>query len=217
MGSSRGRRSLATVARVSTTATPSRGDLDPSAFLAGDDVVEVAAPAVVALARSLREGAEDDTDFARRAYTWVRDEVAHTADAEDPRVTLTATDVLEHRVGLCYAKSHLLAALLRAEGVPAALCYQLLADGSGGHVLHGLVAVHLDGAWHRQDPRGNKPGLDAQFSLGEERLAWVADPARGEVDHPALYAAPAPSVVRALRRATDALALCAGGLPSTLD
>ena len=122
---------------------------------------------------------------------------------------------LHHRVGLCYAKSHLLAALLRAEGIPTGLCYQRLVDGDG-HVLHGLVAVYLDGAWHRQDARGNKEGVDAQFCLGTAKLAWPVDPAQGEVDYPQLFASPVAAVVDALRDATDVLALCDGGLPTEL-
>ncbi|MFS3128684.1 transglutaminase-like domain-containing protein [Nocardioides sp. Bht2] len=202
---------------MTNASSPALIDIDPAACLAGDDVIEVDAPEVVALARDLRSGAADDVEFARAAYEWVRDEVAHSFDVQDPRVTVSATEVLEHRVGLCYAKSHLLAALLRAEGVPTALCYQLLRDDEkGGHVLHGLVAVHLDGAWHRQDPRGNKEGVNAQFSLADEQLAWNVDVELGDLDFPALFASPASSVVRVLRSSDDVLALYANGLPASL-
>lgn len=125
---------------------------------------------------------------------------------------------MRERVGLCYAKAHLLAALLRAEDIPTGLCYQRLFDGAtGAHALHGLVAVYLDGAWHRQDPRGNKPGVDAQFSLDQEQLAWAVDPAEGEIDYPTAYAAPAPEVVNSLRGTEDVLSLYKQGLPSTLS
>ena len=120
----------------------------PDAFLGGDDYIATADPAVRSLAGELRRSTSGDSAFARAAFEWVRDRVAHSYDVHDPRVTLTAGEVLEARVGLCYAKSHLLAALLRSEGVPTGLCYQRLAHGDG-HVLHGLVAVHLGGAWHR--------------------------------------------------------------------
>jgi len=130
-------------------------------------------------------------------------------------VTLAANEVLQHRVGLCYAKSHLLAALLRAEGIPVGLCYQRLVHGDG-HVLHGLVAIHLDGTWHRQDPRGNKDGVDAQFFLGAEQLAWAADESLGEIDYPYLFSSPARCVVNTLRGATDILALYDTGLPTEL-
>lgn len=188
---------------------------DPSAYLAGDPIVEVDHPAVRAVGRELRSGAESRVDFARRAFEWVRDTVAHSFDAGDSRVTLRASDVLEQRVGLCYAKSHLLAAILRGEGVPTALCYQRLVHGDG-HVLHGLVAVHLDGQWHRQDPRGNRADISAEFSLGAERLAFPVDPSLGEIDYPELYCAPAQVVVDALLDATDMLAVYDNGLPTGL-
>ncbi len=88
----------------------------------------------------------DASSYARAAYEFVRDTVTHSADADDPRVTWRASDVLEQGTGSCHAKAHALAALLRAEGIPTALCYQRLAhDAGSGYVLHGLVAVRLRG------------------------------------------------------------------------
>lgn len=188
---------------------------DPADYLAEDEFIQTGHPGVRALARELRSQADGDVPFAQAAFEWVRDRVGHSFDASDPRVTLAANEVLEHRVGLCYAKSHLLAALLRAEGIPTGLCYQRLVHGAG-HVLHGLVAIHLDGAWHRQDPRGNKSGVDAQFCLGTEKLAWAADESLGEIDYPQLFRSPAHCVVDTLRGATDILALYDAGLPTEL-
>jgi transglutaminase-like putative cysteine protease len=187
---------------------------DPAQYLVGDDVVEVQAPAVRRLAAELRAVSADDEAFARAAFEWVRDRIAHSVDVQDTRVTLTATDVLAEGVGLCFAKSHLLAAVLRAGGIPTGFCYQRLAEGDA-YLVHGLVAVHLNGAWHRQDPRGNKEGVNALFSLAGEQLAWPTDSA-GELDYPDVRVAPAPEVVACLRGATDALQLCATGLPSTI-
>jgi transglutaminase-like putative cysteine protease len=184
-------------------------------YLAAGDVVQADHPAVRAVAARLRQR-HDDAQFARRAFEFVRDEVRHSFDAGDPTVAVTAAEVLEHRVGLCYAKSHLLAAVLRASGVPAGLCYQRLSTGDGGFVLHGLIAVHLDGRWHRQDPRGNKPGVDARFSLDGPRLAFAIDPAAGERDYEPVFAAPDPGVLAVLRATTDILTLRAAGLPSSL-
>src|SRR5487761_2210633 len=62
-------------------------------------------------------------DGARAAFELVRDEVSHSWDVKSHRVTRTASDALGHREGLCYAKSHLLAALLRQLGVPSGLAY----------------------------------------------------------------------------------------------
>lgn len=189
-------------------------DDDPDCFLGADDMIQSSHPSVEALAGELRANHAADTAFARTAFEWVRDNVSHSFDVQDARVTLTASEVLEERVGLCYAKSNLLAAVLRSQGIPAALCYQRLGNPDEGYFVHGLVAIHLDGAWHRQDPRGNKPGVDAQFSLGRERLAWEVDESRGERDYPRLYPTTAPEVTAALRNANNILTC---SLPTSLQ
>ncbi|MGV4986474.1 transglutaminase domain-containing protein [Streptomyces sp. NRAIS3] len=176
---------------------------DLSAYLAADEVIDHHHPVVRKTAAQLAAGAADSYAYARAAYEFVRDTIPHSADADDHRVTWRASDVLALRTGICYAKAHALAALLRAEDIPTALCYQRLTDDEGGHAVHGLVAVRFHGAWHRQDPRGNKPGVDARFSLDGERLAWIPDPAAGEQDYPVLYAEPHPAVLDALKTAPD--------------
>jgi hypothetical protein len=188
----------------------------PADYLGADEVIESTSPQVVDLAGRLRADCASDVEFARTAYEWVRDEIAHSWDARDPRVTISATEVLDERVGLCFAKSHLYAALLRSEGIPAGLCYQRLGNEEDGHVLHGLVAVHLEGGWHRLDVRGNNDHVNAQFSLSEERLAWPIDLERGERDYPVVYASVAPVVRAALAGSDDAVALCLAGLPDAL-
>lgn len=187
----------------------------PNAYLGDDEFVQACHRTVRILARELRQQANGDVAFAKAAFERVRDQVGHSYDVADPRVTLSASEVLEHRVGLCYAKSHLLAALLRAEGIPTGLCYQRLTHGDG-HVLHGLIAVYLEGAWHRQDSRGNKQGIDAQFSLDTEKLAWNADESLGEIDYPQILTSPACCVIATLRGASNILALYDAGLPTEL-
>lgn len=188
---------------------------DPADYLLADDIIQSDDEEVIALAQDLRQCRAGDVEYARAAYEWVRDRVAHSWDERDRRVTITATEVLRERVGLCFAKSHLYAALLRAEGIPAGLCYQRLCEADG-HVLHGLVGVYLEDSWHRQDVRGNTASVDAQFSLGQERLAWPVDPGLGERDYPTVFAATAPTVRASLESAADALVLSAGGLPDRL-
>lgn len=185
-------------------------------YLGEDEFIQVSDPAVRALAWKWRQRAGGDVSFAKAAFEWVRDEVGHSYDLSDSRVTLTSGEVLEYRVGLCYAKSHLLAALLRSQGIPTGLCYQRLVHGAG-HVLHGLVAIYLNQGWHRQDPRGNTNGIDAQFSADSEQLAWQVNESLGEIDYPQLYASPARCVIDTLRGATDVLALYNAGLPTELD
>ena len=84
-------------------------------------------------------------------------------------------------------------------------------------MLHGLVAVYLEGRWHRLDPRGNNANVDAQFTLYRERVAYVADPAAGELDYPDVLVRPAPTVLTALRSSDDVLELCRSGLPASID
>ncbi|MFI6287780.1 transglutaminase family protein [Streptomyces sp. NPDC051018] len=172
---------------------------DLSAYLAADEVIDHEHPLVRETAAGLPGRGENAYVYAEAAFLFVRDSIAHSQDAGDPRVTWRASDVLRLRTGICYAKSHALAALLRAEGIPAALCYQNLG------VVHGLIALKLPGrsAWARQDPRGNRPGVDARFSLDEERLAFTVRPECNEVDYPVLYAAPHPLVLGALRGVAD--------------
>ena len=94
----------------------------------------------------------------------------------------------------------MLAALLRANGILAGLCYQRLSREDGnGFSLHGLNAVHLPGiGWYRVDPRGNKPGVDAQFCPPDERLACSIESA-GEMDLPEIWPEPMPMVVDCLK------------------
>ncbi|EST20298.1 transglutaminase-like domain-containing protein [Streptomyces roseochromogenus] len=190
---------------------------DLSAYLAADEAIDHHHPVVRETAARLAAGAADSYAYARAAFDFVRDTIPHSRDSGDPRVTWRASDVLALGTGICYAKSHALAALLRAEDIPTALCYQRLAhDDGSGHAVHGLVAVRFHGAWHRQDPRGNKPGVDARFSLDGECLAWIPDPAAGEVDYPQLYARPHPVVLDALKAAPDRSYLWKT-LPDALD
>lgn len=185
-------------------------------YLVDDEVVDFRSPAVEAVMQEL--WALHGEGYPRAAFEWVRDAVTHSMDAGDRRVTWRASDVVSQGTGLCYAKSHLLVALLRAKGIPAGLCYQRLADGAGGFVLHGLVGVWAaeEGRWARVDPRGDKPGVLTEYSLGEERIAFAVDAGAGEVDYPTVYASGHPVVVDVLKKSSDCVVLCAGGLPGEL-
>lgn len=172
------------------------------AYLAANAVIDCNHPSVVAKAAELAAGAADEWERARRCFEFVRDDIRHSWDFRLNPVTCIASEVLQHGTGYCYAKSHLLAALLRANGIPAGLCYQRLSvEGEGApFCLHGLNAVYLDGyGWYRIDARGNKPGVDAQFVPPVERLAFALQ-VPGEADLPGIHAEPLPQVVEVLMR-----------------
>ncbi len=175
------------------------------AFLAPSHWIDFDDPEVAACARALAVGSAGELDLARRCFEFVRDEVRHSWDHRLNPVTCRASDVLRHRTGYCYAKSHLLAALLRANGLRAGLCYQRLSVGDEGqpYCLHGLNAVHLpDFGWYRIDARGNKPGVLAAFCPPQEVLAFAPRPPL-EWDFPDIVAEPWPEVVEVLQRCTD--------------
>ena len=155
-------------------------------------------------AAELAEGCSSEDALARKCFEFVRDSIKHSWDFKLNPVTCRASDVLRQGTGYCYAKSHLLAALLRANGIPTGLCYQRLAVGSEGppFCLHGLNAVYLQQhGWYRIDPRGNKAGVDAAFSPPVERLAFP-NLTKGETLLPEIWPEPMPMVVAALTHCT---------------
>jgi transglutaminase-like putative cysteine protease len=144
-------------------------------YLAVSEYIDFAHPIVAEKAAQLASGTSDDIAIAKRCFEFVRDEIRHSWDFKMNPVTCRASDVLIHRTGYCYAKSHLLAALLRANHIPAGLCYQRLTVGTDGppYCLHGLNAVYLEQyGWYRVDARGNKPGVTASFTPPIEQLAF---------------------------------------------
>ncbi len=191
-------------------------------YLCEQEYVDYLHPLIQQTLHRLYSPTESETECIRKAYEFVRDSIHHSWDIQSRQVTCKASEVLHYGVGLCYAKSHLLAALLRAQGIPTGFCYQRLTAGATpemGYNLHGLNAVYLqsDAKWIRLDPRGNKPGIQAEFSTGEERLAYVVRPDLGEIDYPTIYAQPHPKVIKALQENTDCLQLCEYFLPDHLE
>ena len=131
---------------------------------------------------------EDMTDIekAEMAFYFVRDEIPHSFDCDTSIVTVKASEVLEHKTGICHAKSNLLAALLRSQGIPAGFRYQHLTladDDSLGYCLHCYNVAFLEGKWIELDARGNKENVHAEFSLDEERLAFPIRNQLGEIDY----------------------------------
>jgi transglutaminase-like putative cysteine protease len=173
--------------------------IDP--YLAATAIIDHQTLAVRQLALQLVDGELDACIVAKRCFEWVRDEIKHSSDYQLNPVTCSASEVLDAGTGYCYAKSHLLAALLRANGIPAGLCYQRLSiDGIGPpFCLHGLNAVLLPNiGWHRIDARGNRADVQAEFMPPIEQLAFPIQ-LEGERNLLEIYAEPLPSVVKALR------------------
>lgn len=175
-------------------------------YLKHDDVIDFENEAIAKLADELFQKADSEIDFIKAAYEFVRDKISHSADINEDAVTCAASEVLKAGHGICFAKSHLLAALLRAKSVPAGFCYQkLILDDKTAPILiyHGLNGVYIKDRkkWIRLDARGNKAGVNAQFSLETERLAFTVRPELGEEDGFVIYPSPDAKVVERLRNA----------------
>ncbi len=169
-----------------------------------------------------------------RLFRFVRDEIIHSFDL-DPEtaerlatrrvegfppafvrrgIACRASEALALGHGLCFAKSHLLAALLRFAGHPTGFCYVKLADDErpGRFVLHGFVAVHWQptGGWILLDPRGDRGCFDDPGAIATEcrfeapfSLAYLPDPERGESFLPFIYKRPGKRIVDFLERVPD--------------
>jgi transglutaminase-like putative cysteine protease len=145
---------------------------------------------------------DGEVPYANAAFEFVRDEITHSMDVDDPRWPWRATDVLEAGTGLCYSKTHLYVAFLRLAGIPSGFCYQRLAGEEGEFSVHGLVAVQFEDHWVRLDPRGDKPGLRTWFATDEDIPAFRPRPELGEVTYEEVYAEPHPTVLAALQSET---------------
>lgn len=171
-------------------------------YLESTEYLDWGNPNVFVKAKKLAEGTSIPEEIVRKCFEFVRDEIKHSWDYELNPVTCKASDVLIHGTGYCYAKSHLLAALIRANNIPAGLCYQRLAitDDKPPFCIHGLNAVFLEQhGWYRIDARGNKPGVAAEFCPPIEKLAFpiIID---GEADLHEIWAEPLPVIVKVLQQ-----------------
>ena len=174
-------------------------------YLKSDDVIDYNNDIIANLADSLFKKADSEIEFIKAAYEYVRDKISHSADINEDIITCSASEVLKAGHGICFAKSHLLAALLRSKAVPAGFCYQkLILDDETAPVLvyHGLCGVYIKELqkWIRLDARGNKEGVNAQFSLDEEQLAFPVRGEKGEEDCFMVYPDPDKKILEKLRR-----------------
>lgn len=181
---------------------------DLGRYLEDTITIDWQTPAVSEQARALLEGQTEAEGRVRALFEYVRDEIRHSDEHDDPVPTCSASSVLRTGTGLCYAKSHLLAALLRFAGFPTGFCYARLAhdDAPGRFVLHGFNAVYWSetASWIFLDPRGDRADLSTEARFTPPfSLAYAPDPERGEGFLPAILRRPAKRIVDLLERAPD--------------
>ena len=128
-------------------------------------------------ALELSRSSKNQFETIKNIYEFVRDEIPHSLDIGGQQVTFKASEVLDNVQGICFAKSNLLAAMLRFLGVPTGFCYQRLTH-----------------EWYRLDARGNREDVDAQFSVNVEKLAFPVSK-DGEINYSGIYSKPVESVI----------------------
>ena len=146
--------------------------LESSKFIDSDNKIIQNQAAILAKNQST------DVQIAKTCFEYVRDSIKHSWYYKINPVTCKASDVLKYQTGYCYAKSHLLAALLRAHDIPSGLCYQRLSvDGNGyPFCLHGLNAIYLkEYGWYRVDASGSHNGVTTVFNPPYEQLVFQAN------------------------------------------
>jgi transglutaminase-like putative cysteine protease len=175
--------------------------VDMEEYLKISEVINWKHPAIIERAKQIASGCETSAAIAKACFEWVRDEICHSCDYKMNPVTCRASDVLQYKTGYCYAKSHLLAALLRANQIPVGFCYQRLSidDKGAPYSLHGFNAIYLpEFGWYRVDARGNKAGVNAQFTPPQEKLAFKIQFSE-EADFSVILAKPLQIVIQALQ------------------
>jgi hypothetical protein len=171
-------------------------------YLECNEIIDYNSPSIRQKALELSHNLKSDEEIAKSCFLFVRDEIRHTNDAKDNIITCKASEVLEYKTGWCFAKSHLLCTLLRANNIKSGFCYQRLSVNDNGepYSLHGLNALYLEKyGWYRVDARGNKSGVSADFCPPIEKLAFNINLV-GEKDFNKIFSKPLDAVVEFLQK-----------------
>ena len=174
-------------------------------YLKNDFVTDWDNPSIQHKAKEIIEGAVNETYKARLIYEWVRDEIPHSNDINSQALTCSATEVLSNKTGICFSKSHLLAALLRSVNIPSGFCYQVLRNDppiDNTLVLHGLNGIYLSEIqkWIVVDARGNTRDINAQFRVDKMQLAFAMNESAGEFLYETIFISPFDHVVERLKK-----------------
>lgn len=129
----------------------------PDRCRSATDVIDSGHPAIAEKARALGTVA--------KLFAFVRDEIRYDFTPRlDARDSWRASTTLQRGKGFCQQKAVLFAALCRAAGTPAAICFQHIRDHklldtrfaavlpNGIIAFHGLAAIWRDEKWVRVDP-----------------------------------------------------------------
>jgi transglutaminase-like putative cysteine protease len=71
-----------------------------------------------------------------------------------------------------------------------------------GYAVHCYNAVYVGERWIKVDARGNRPGVNAQFSLDKPILAFPCRPEYDEYFWAGIYASPHKATMQMLKKAS---------------
>ena len=193
---------------------------DLGRYLEDTITIDWQTPVVTSTAKRLLESCATPELRVTKLFEFVRDEISHSIDIETEAQTCRASEVLEEGTGLCYAKSHLLAGLLRYAGFPTGFCYLKTVDAKrpGKFALHGFNAVYWapDARWIFLDARGNNAECQTECRfVAPWSLAYWPDAEKGEDFLPFIYKRPAKRILDLLERAPSLEAICSN-LPDSI-
>ena len=187
-------------------------------YLQEDKIIDFSNSNIQTLAKELAKGCKSDEEIAKSCFYYVRDNITHSGDCKESVTTWTASEVLKEKTGWCYAKAHLLAALLRVNNIPTGFCYQRLHCNEykdGTYCLHGLNAIYLkEYGWYKVDARGNKDGVDATFNPPVEKLAFELQ--EGEYNLDGIYEKPLDIIIETLSK-YNGYDEMVGNFPDTIE
>lgn len=176
---------------------------------------------ILNLSKTLFYNCNSDNEVIKKAFEFVRDKIKHSGDIKSDKITKSASEVLENKEGICYAKSMLLAALLRGQKIPTGFCYQKLTSRSKPgekYLIHALNAVYIKSldSWMRLDARGNKEGVESNFYLGKEDLPFKVRKEYNEKDYNIIYVEPNIKTIYALENNDSCLKMIKNNLPTDI-
>ena len=109
-------------------------------YLEETDTIDYKNPIIQDKVEEIKRTSQSQLSYIENSYRFVRDEIPHSWDIRSEIVSRKASEVLMNKTGICWTKSCLLAALLRANGIPAGISYQSLTraddDDSEGYIIH---------------------------------------------------------------------------------
>ncbi len=174
-------------------------------YLSETREIDFSHPLIQQKGEELKKNSHNTVDYIEKAFNYVRS-LPHSADIDSRHVSVSASEVMQHNEGICYAKSHLLASLLRYTSIPAGFIYQKLGRvcTTGARlIIHALNAVYISdyNSWVPLDARGEKDPCPIDLKKGH--LVYPPNTVCNECTIPAIYPAPDPASLNALYNTDD--------------